>query len=380
MDNNSRIYHSIKNISYGVISTGINTFISFISRTIFVKILGAEYLGLNGLFTEVIAMLSLAELGVGMAIVYNLYEPLHNQNQKRICQLMCLYKTAYTLISCVTFFAGMALLPVIDRLVTDVDFSVNYIRFVFMLFVIRTSSSYLFSYKTSLLNADQKQYIVSFVNMAVKSVITIASIILLLISQNYIVYLSVLILQNLIANIIISKYVDMHYPYLDYHLKMEKDERNAVFDNIKNIFMKRVSGVITESTDNILISKLVSTVQAGYYSNYVMVLTAFKMLKNQLTSGMAASIGDLYVSEDGDYSENILRKLTYVYFCFSCISCISLFSVINLFIFIWLGKEYVMDEIAVYIVIFNLSWTSVLNHCGSFLKYLACLIRIKMLA
>lgn len=354
MNSKSRIYNSKKNVLFSIITLLINTLTSFVSRTIFIKELGIEYLGLNGLFTEVIAMLSLAEMGVGMAIVYNLYEPLHNKDEKKISRLMNLYKNAYRMIAVIILICGFILCPFVHKIVTEVNFEIHYIRIIFVLFVIRTASSYLFSYKSSLLNADQKQYIVSLINSIVKTLITILTILILIATKNYVLYLLILIIQSIISNVLISIYVDKNYSYIDYRLKLEKEERSKIFDNIKNIFIKRVSGVVTDSTDNVLISTLVSTIQVGYYNNYVMIFTVVRTLRGQVTNAIAASIGDLYVNDEVQKSEVMLRNISYIYYCFACVVSLTLAGTINLIITIWLGEKYTLSTIVVNIVLFNI--------------------------
>lgn len=353
MHSESRIKNSLKNVSYSLIVTLINTLVSFATRTYLVKILGTQVLGLNGLFTEVVAMISLAEMGVGMAIIYSLYTPLYEKDEKKISQLMNLYRTAYNVISLLTFFIGIALTPIVHILIRDIDYSLGYIRLIFILFVIKTSTSYLFSYKTSLINADQKQYIVAITNAIAKLVFAVGTIIVLIISKSFVLYLIIQIVQTLVTNIILSKYVDKQYPYLDRRDKLPNTEKKEIFSNIKNIFIKRLSGVITSSTDNILISKLVSTIQVGYYSNYIMIFNVVKLLKQQITNGVAASIGNLMVSEKEEKCIEILRKLTFLFFSFALVMCSGLFAVSDVFIEIWIGKDYVMKKniVAVAIVV-----------------------------
>ena len=354
MSNKSRIHNSVKNISYGFFVTILNTLISFITRTVLVNTLGATVIGLNGLFTEVISMLSLAELGVGMAIVYSLYKPINEQNFHKISQLMSLYKKAYLIISFVTLLIGLLLTPFIQYLITGIDYPLYYIKLVFLLIVIKTSSTYLFSYKTSLLNADQKQYIVSIITVIVKLIITVVTIICLLLTRNYILYLILLIIQSIITNLIISNYVNNIYPQVSYDIKMDKTEEYEIFSNIKNIFIKRLSGVITSSTDNILISTIVSTVQVGYYSNYTLIFSMVRTLKQQFTNGIAASIGNLSVDSTKEHCVNVLSRLTYLYFIFGLIMCSGLMAVSGNFILIWIGKQYVMSDNIVFLAIFNL--------------------------
>ena len=354
MESTSRIYNSKKNVSYGLIVTVINTLVSFVSRTFFVKYLGPEFLGLNGLFTEVIMMLSLAELGVGMAINYSLYKPIHEGDYDKINQLMSLFKKTYDLISLIIFILGVCILPFIHLIVNGTGFSLSYIRLVFFLFVVNTSVSYLFSYNTSFITADQKQYVVSLATAAMKLIFTVFMIVVLILTQNYILYLILVIVQTLTTNILIAHYVSKKYPYIDYKSKLPKEEKNKVFKDIKNIFIKRVSGVVTSSTTNVLISTLVNTIQVGFYSNYTMVFSMVRTLNKQFSNGIKASIGDLTVSENSEKCIQVLRNLTFLFFVFSFIICSGLCSLCSDFITLWLGNEYVLAEIVVYVAIANL--------------------------
>ncbi|MGN8762160.1 lipopolysaccharide biosynthesis protein [Oribacterium sp. HCP3S3_B9] len=354
MSSGSRTENSLKNISYGIIATIINTLVSFVSRTVLVKTLGTEVLGLNGLFTEVITVISLAELGVGMAIIYSLYKPISENNYRKINQLMTLYRTAYNTIAIVTLAIGICVIPWVHVLITDVEFSLSYIRLIFFLFVVKTSSSYIFAYKTSLLNADQKQYVVSVITAIVKLVTTIIIVLFLLLFRNYVTYLMLLIVQGIITNTILSKIVDNRYQYLDYKEKLDISERREIFANIKNIFIKRVSSVFTSSTDNILISVLVSTRQVGLYSNYSMIFSVIRTIRQQLINGLAASIGNLNVTAETEHCIEVLRRLTYVFFVFAMIMSSGSVAVLKPFIKIWIGDAFIMPDMIINIAILNL--------------------------
>lgn len=351
MNNNSRLKNSIRNVSVGLIVTVINTIASFATRTALIRTLGVAVLGLNGLFTEVISMLSLAEMGVGMAIIYSLYKPISENDERKISQLMGLYRNAYNAIALVTFVLGLLLVPFIDKLITDIDYPLPYIRLIFILFVLKTATTYLFSYKTSLLNADQKQYIVSLTTAIVKVVMTVILVIELFVLENYVVFLVLSIAQSLITNIILSGYVDKVYPFIDYKEKLDREERKHVFSNIRNIFAKRVSTVITNSTDNILISTMVSTIQVGFYSNYVIVYNVVRTVNQQLANGFTASIGNLSVTSDADHCIEVLRRLTFLFFTFGMVMTAGLMGAVTPFIRIWIGEEYLMADPVVYTTI-----------------------------
>lgn len=353
-NNTSRTHNSKKNVSYGLIVTVLSTFVAFVNRTFFVKCLGADYLGLNGLFSEVITMLSLAELGVGMAINYSLYKPIHANDLKKINQLMSLFRKTYNYIALIIFVLGLAVLPFVHLVVNGTDFELKYIRIVFFLFVVNTSSSYLFSYNTSFITADQKQYVVSLVTAIMKVVFSVFTIAILFLTHDFILYLLVVILQTLATNIYITYYVRKKYPFINYKDKLSLSERNKVFVDIKNIFIKRVSGVITSSTTNVLISTLVSTIQVGFYSNYTIIFSVVRTLNKQFSNGIKASIGDLTVAESPEKCIQVLRRLTFMFYAFSMIVCSGLAAVCSDFITIWLGKEFVMVEIIVYVAVYNL--------------------------
>lgn len=354
MKANNRVHNSIKNVSYGLIVTVVNTLLSFANRTVFIKILGNEALSLNGLFTEIIAILSLTELGVGMAVIYHLYRPFQEEDYKRVSQLMSLYRSAYNIVAAVILGLGIFITPVVDRLVTEINYPTNYIKLVFFLFVIKSSVSYLYAYKTVLLNVDQKQYVVSVAQAVFQAIFTGINVVLLLCTHNYIAYLLLMILQSVLPNFALSKYVDRQYPFIDYHQKLSKQDRNVIFADIKDIFLKRISGVVTSSTDNVLISTLVSTVQVGLYSNYVVVFSVIRTLKNQFTQGISASIGNLNVTENAEKCITVLRHLTFLYFGFAMIMCSGVLAVGKQFIEIWLGTEYVMGYAIVLTAVFNL--------------------------
>ncbi len=361
MNRGSRVKNSIKNASYGIGITVANTLVSFVSRTAVIYFLGNEALGLNGLFTEIISMLSLAELGVGMAILYSLYKPLHEEDHEKISALMGLYRTAYGIIAAVTVALGIAITPFIGNLINDVSYDLKYIQMIFLLFVFRTAASYMFSYKTALLNADQKQYVTSIVSSLSQLAVTVFTSILLAVFKSYVLYLIPQILGVLATNIALSKYVDKSYPFLNLKAKLDRTERKEVLRNIKDIFLKRVSGVITSSTDNILISTLVSTLQVGIYSNYNMICNIVRTLKGQLSNGLSASVGNLAVTESSEKCIEVMRQLTVMFFAFASIMTCGLMAVCSQFISkIWLTEEYLLKDVVVYVILFNLF----LDVCG----------------
>ena len=339
-----RTAKSMKNVIYTVVVQGVTTLISFITRTALIKTLGIEAVSVNGLFTEVVAMLSLAEMGVGTAIVYNLYKPLAENDQPKIAQLMNLFKQAYHLIAVITLVIGLAVTPWIQMLVNGVGYTTAYIRVIYILFVLQTTVTYLFSYKTTLLNADQRKYIVSIITVTVKAIGMIVLVLILVLTHNYLAYLIANIFINLSINIVASYVVDREYPYIKKGGMLPASERKQVFSNIKNLFIRTLSGRITNSTDNILISTLVSTIQVGIYSNYALFFNVVKQMGNQLIGGITGSLGNMMAIEDSKHCERTLSRLTLLFFIAASLAGFGLYMCLPSVVEIWIGEGFLLDE------------------------------------
>jgi O-antigen/teichoic acid export membrane protein len=267
---------------------------------------------------------------------------------------MSLFRRAYSVIFIVILLLGVLLTPFVHHLVDDDLFSKSYLQIIFFLFIIKTSISYLFGYNSSLLFADQKQYLITIISTLIKIFFAFLTIFILYNFENYVLYLSILILQTFITNILIAVYVKKKYPYLNFKYKLEKQERNQVFKNIGDLFIKRVSGVITSSTDSILISILASTIILGIYSNYVLIFSFAKILKQQFTTAISASIGNLMFTENNEKNVSVLTKLTFLYFIFGLILISILISISNDLIIIWIGEEFTLEALVINVVLLNL--------------------------
>ena len=188
-----RLENSIKNIKYSILSQFIVFIVSFISRTVFINILGSEYLGLNGLLSNIITVISLADLGIGTVLVYSMYEPLANNDIDKLSGLMVFYKKVYHIIAIVVFLCGLGILPFLNVFIKD-SINVGNIHIIFFLFLINTVVSYLCVYKISILNADQKGYIVVVYQQIFNVISTVIMITGLIITHNYYVYLIIQII------------------------------------------------------------------------------------------------------------------------------------------------------------------------------------------
>ena len=339
-----RTEKSIRNFAFAVGSQAVTVLLSFITRTCLIYTLGIQAVAINGLFTEVITALSLAELGVGSAIVYNLYKPLAEGNHQKVSQLMNLFKKAYRVIALATLAIGVSLTPWIQFFIRDLTYDIGYIRIVYLMVVFQSVVSYLFSYKIALLEADQNSYIFSRITTIFRIIGTVLILIVLVTTRKYILFLAANILLVIATNAYGSHVVDQKYPYIDKREKLPKEERAQIFGNIRNIFIKQFAGRVVDSTDNLLISSLVSTILVGYYNNYLMVIGVFKQLSDKMMNAATASMGNLYVSEKADNKIEILNRLTFIFYVFASISAVGVFACIQPFMGLWLKNQYLLDN------------------------------------
>ena len=207
-----RTKNSIKNIYFSIVTQVVITLLGFLSRKIFLDNLGSEYLGINGLLTNVLSMLSLVEGGIGTSIVYNLYKPLSDDDESKIIALVQLYKKLYGMLAVVIFLLSMCLYPFLGILIKE-GTSIPYLGIVYFIFVVKNIISYLNAHKWSLINADQKEYVLAKYNLIFNVITTVSKIVILLLTNNYIVYLLIELTIFVMQNIWNGKVVNKRYRY-----------------------------------------------------------------------------------------------------------------------------------------------------------------------
>ena len=343
---------TMRNSAWGLFQQLIICVLGIFARRVMLDTIKIEGVGLNGLLTNVVAVLSLADMGISASIIFHMYKPLADGDEETLAKLMNFYRTVYYFIAVTIFVIGLCLMPFMKYIVKDVSYSDGYVRRIYFLFLLQTSTTYLFAYKRTLLSADQKQYIISIFDLIYKIVTVFGGIAVLILTKELSYYLIFLIVAAIINNILIAKKVDKMYPFVkNTHLELEKEHKQSIFKDVKNIFIGRMSGTITNSTDNILISALVGTITTGLYSNYTIILNAITSMMNQVSYGMAGSIGNLLATETEEYVEDVLKKLCFMMFFLAAFCCVCLACLIDPFVAIAFGKDLLLERYVVYICI-----------------------------
>lgn len=351
----SRTINSVKNIMTGFMSQGIVYIVGFINRMVFVRCLSTEYLGVSALFSNVLSLLSLAELGIGSAIVFALYKPLAEKDNTKIRKLMHFYATAYKTIGCVVAVVGLCLMPFLKYLIgTAPDIKEN-IYILYLLSLLNVVISYFFSYKSSLLNADQKNYILTIVNSIITIVQCVIQTIVLVTTKNYIFYLLCQSLCLFAYNIIISKIADIKYPILKLKLKDRLDEadRKSLFINVKALVITKLSGVLVNSTDNIIITAIIGLSVTGLNSNYVLLTTSLNGILTTIFNGITASIGNANVVMNKSDRTQLFYTVNFMNFWLYGWSSIAFLFLSNDIVKLFFGSQYVLSYDIVIIMAIN---------------------------
>ena len=340
-----RTKRTIINSTFNICSQIVQLLLSFIIRNLFIKYIGIEYLGLNGLFSNILSALNLADLGIGAAITYHLYKPLAINDTRQINGLMRFYKKTYYSIGSVILIIGSILMFFVQYLIKDQTHEISFLRVIFLIQLLGTASTYFLAYKRTLLFADQKNYLAAIIDTSVSIIMMVVRVVTLLIFKSYVIYLVMILVQNILANIIITIICNRVYPYLKYKTEHSPIDKRSIFKNLKNIVVERIVGYIYYSTDNIIISKFVGLASVGLLSNYTLIVGTVQTFFVQITSAVQASLGNLVHSEnDTEKVNDIFYKFNF--FCFICSSfCVVSFLVLaEPFIELWLGKNYMMPN------------------------------------
>ncbi len=354
----------VKKSSYNMIAGFLNQFVtlifSFISRSVFIYTLGEEYLGLNGIFADVLNLLSMADLGFNTAMAYSFYKPLAEHDENALAALVNFYRKVYRIIAIAVSVMGIAVIPFLGYIV-NTEKEIPHLTIYYLFALAGVVISYLFVYKTTILTADQKNYQITRITIWTNLCKTILQIVILLLTHNYILYLTINVLFQFLNNVIATKKAEKNYPYIKQKASIDKETEKSIFQNMKSVFLYKLSGTLFTATDNILISMIVGTAAVGLYSNYLMVSQKLLLIIQIIFSALTASIGNLIVKDTAQKRYEIFSAAQSVSFIL-CGIITSVFGLVaNDLVIVWLGSEFTLPAHTVLAVTLN--------------TYLACVLQ-----
>lgn len=353
--NGSRTKKAKKNIGIAMIQNIVNLVISMAGRIVFARVLTASYFGVSGLFSNIIGVLSIADLGMSTAMMYRLYKPIADNDEYKIVALVAFFRKVFRTIAMIVLLVGIALIPFLKYIVNMPE-GIPHLYSFYILNLLGAVISYLFVYRTVLISADQKNYLLVRSNILFKLITFVLQVVVLIEFRSYFLYLMIAVAISVINNIYQNHIALKHYPFLKSleAKKLDKTELNAIFIDVKALFLYKICGIVQTNTDSIMISVFVGTIVVGYYSNYLMIISQVITVIGIIFGNLKAGIGNKLASEDIDNSGYMLYEVLELFNYWLVLGCsIAIFILSKPFLSLCFGSEYVLQDYVVLAIVLN---------------------------
>ena len=344
----NRTQNATRNMVFGVILKLYQILLPFLMRTAMIYLMGVEYLGLNSLFTSVLQVLNLAELGVGSAMVYSMYKPIAENDKLTICALLRLYKKYYFFVGLIIACVGALLTPLIPKLINgDIPEQLN----VYILYLINLAATvmtyWMFAYKNSLLQAYQRSDIASKITIITTSLQYAIQLMVLWVFHNYYLYIIVMLFTQAMANVITAMVASRLYSDMEPKGNLPDKMVKTINQRIKDLFTAKLGATIVNSADTIVISAFLGLTILAMYQNYYFIMSSVMGILTVVFSSCLAGVGNSMVMESAEKNYNDFRVLTFLtnWIVTVCMCCFA--TIYQPFIELWVGKDYIFDEIVV---------------------------------
>ncbi len=354
----SRTEYSARNTTVAMLARVIAILLGFCTRVVFTHTLSEEYVGINGLFTDILNVLALSELGIGTAITYALYKPIAEKDIEKQKSLMQIYRQFYRIVALIVLAAGLLVIPFMDLLIRN-ETQVENLTFLYLLYLANSVISYLLVYKRTLIEAYQLSYIGVLYQTVFLILQNAVQMLVLVTTQNFTLFLTILIACTLLNNLCISKKANRMYPFLkDKQVKpLMKEEKQGIYQNIRAMLMHKIGNVVVNNTDNLLLSSLVGIVSVGMYSNYYLVIGSVRQVLNQAFQGITASVGNLGVEESKERVQRIFEAAFFIGQWMFGFAAICLFELLTPFVELSFGSQYVFNGNITFVLCLNFYFT-----------------------
>lgn len=355
-----RTKNTVRNIMTGSVNRIINIILPFFTRTVILYIMGTKYLGLSSLFSSILSFLSLAELGIGGAMVYSMYKPIAENDNATICALLNLYKRFYRVIGSVVLGLGLLLMPFLNRIINDeIPQEIN-LHLLYFIYLFNSVLSYwLFAYKNALLQAYQRNDINNNIASIITPVSYVVMLLFLFITRNYYAYVIWLPIFTVITNLIRSRYVDRHFPELKPKGEVSPELRGSISKKVKALIGTKLNTVVLNAADNLVMSAYLGLTAIAIYGNYYYIMSSVIGFLGIIYTAMTAGLGNSLQTESVEKNYADFEKLSFmnawlVGWCTVCLVCLY-----QPFMRIWTGEElmfpmYVVLELGLYFFVYQI--------------------------
>lgn len=353
-----RTEKATKNIAWSVIGKIVTLCSTFLVRTIFILFLDKALLGVNGLYTEILGLLSFAELGFGSAMSFSLYKPVAEENEEKIYVLLKYFKTVYKIIAGTVLVVGIIFIPFLQNIINGAEnITLWELKLYYVLFLANSVSSYFLAYKTAYVNAVQRSYIITNYETLLKVITGVLQIVALLIFRSYLAYLLIQIAASIASKYLLSAYLDKHFSILGYQTDsvISKQDKETILSEVKALIIHQFASVAIYSTDNIIMSamKHIGIVVVGLVSNYTLIIEAVTSFAKLIFNNISHSFGNLAATEEKEQIRGVFHQLELMGFLIYGFMVVCFFVLIPPFITLWIGSEYLIDRESFILIILN---------------------------
>ena len=356
MQQESRVKKSLLNARVNLIFYFITLALSFFSRKIFLDCLGADFVGLSGTLTNILGFLSLAEMGVGAAVSYNLYKPLQRGDKAQIEELVSVFGYLYRKIGTFVALGGVAISAFIPLIFKESGFSLPLIYFAFYAILSSSLFSYFINYRQIILGADQRGYVVTAYLQSAAVVKTLLQMAIATYWGNYYAWIALEVVFGLFACIILNWKIAQTYPWLNANVKKGKGafpHHKKIITFTKQIFVHKIKDFLLFQSDQILVFAFVSLKMVAYYGNYTLITSKLSQLFSTILNSFWASVGNLVAEGDKAKTISVFWEIQSLYYIFGGFVIFSVYHFIEPFISLWVGAEYILDHSILVLLMIN---------------------------
>ena len=343
-----RSENAIRNIIFGIINKVIVIILPFVTRVIIIHILGADYLGLGSLFSSILQVLSLTELGFGSAMVYSMYKPIAENDNQTLCALLALYKKIYFIIGIVICGIGLCILPFLKYLINGEYPSDINLYYLYLIYLVNTVYSYFFwGYKSSLLEAYQRVDISNNINSVVNIIMYLLQIFILVFTRNYYFYVLVLIGATIAINFFVSYFTSKLFPNIKCEGNLSKKNKEEIKVKVEGLMLNKLCQVSRNAFDSIFVSMFLGLVQTAIYNNYYYIMNAVTSILSIVSPSILGGVGNSIVTETVEKNYSDMTKINFIYMWISGWCTVCLFCLYQPFTKIFFGKSLLLPINAV---------------------------------
>jgi len=353
----SRVTNSLKNVKIGLIFYVVSLILTFISRRVFLNNLGADFIGLTGTLNSILNLLNLAELGIGSSVSFFLYKPLERNNRKEINEIISLLGFLYHKIGFLILITGVIVSFFLPLIFQHAEIQISIVYFAYYSFLLSSVFGYLINYRQILLIADQKNYLVTGYLQTANILKIGLQIFLAYYYKNLYLWISVEFIFSFCSYVILNRRIQKNYTWLKSSagdgislLKKYPD----ILIKTKQIFIQKIKDFILTKSDEILVFAFVSLKMVAFYGNYMIIINKLIYLVNIISDGMGAGVGNLVAENKLSNTIKVFWELTAIRFLILGIISFSLFLFMEPFIDLWLGKEYLLSDTVLYLLLANI--------------------------